>query len=225
MQNVLTRRSPQAKFMIGASSYDDMGHYNTALYIDTANVVAYHKGKLVLGVEVVPQWAMAFAEAIDLGGYVGSLGKGEQRMVVESGGVGVGAAICYESIYGEYMSEFVQNGAEFLAVITNDGWWGNTPGYHQHFAFSRLRAVENRRWVARSANTGISGVINARGEVLESLGWDTNGVINSEVGLNSEQTFYTLWGDIVVRLSMYVFSLSLLYAFAMHFKRKNKLVE
>lgn len=223
IQQFLKQSYPNATFLVGASSFDRKGHYNSALYIDTTSVTIYHKGKLVIGVEVVPQWVMLFVETIDMGGYVGSLGKGVERTVVDIDKTKVGAAICYESIYGEYFSEWAKNGAQLLTIITNDGWWGDTPGYRQHFAFARLRAIENRRAIARSANTGISGVINSRGDVLERIDWETRGLINREITLNKELTPYTRWGDVVVRLAMLTLALSLLYALSMHYKRKDRL--
>lgn len=100
----------------------------------------------------------------DLGGIAGQIGVGDVRQVFTTPrGIRYGAAICYESVYGEYFTEFVRNGAQLMCIITNDGWWGDTPGYHQHFSYARLRAIETRRSIARSANTGISGFINARG--------------------------------------------------------------
>ncbi|MFZ8281203.1 nitrilase-related carbon-nitrogen hydrolase, partial [Staphylococcus aureus] len=74
--------------------------------------------------------------------------------------------ICYESIYGEYIRTYVQKKATLLSIITNDGWWGNTPGYQQHLAYAKLRAIENNRWVVRSANTGVSAIINNKGNLL-----------------------------------------------------------
>ncbi|WP_431217736.1 nitrilase-related carbon-nitrogen hydrolase [Puia sp. P3] len=77
-------------------------------------------------------------------------------------------------MYGEFMSRYVRNGANVVAIITNDGWWGNTPGYRQHESYARLRAIETRRWVIRSANTGVSCVISPAGEITTSrpLGLD-----------------------------------------------------
>src|SRR5690606_18143444 len=75
-------------------------------------------------------------------------------------------SICYESVYGEHTARQTRLGSQAIIVITNDGWWGNTPGYKQHFSFSRLRAIENRKSVARSANTGTSGFIDQRGNVV-----------------------------------------------------------
>ena len=91
-----------------------------------------------------------------------------------------------------------------IAIITNDGWWKNTAGYKQHFAYARLRAIEQRKLIVRSANTGVSGVINANGEVLECTNWDEVICISTEVSLNNETTFYSMFGDYIGRLSVFV---------------------
>ena len=130
---------------------------------------------------------------VDLGGITGQLGVDSVRKVFTSPqGTRFGVAICYESIYGEYFTEFIRNGAQLMFVITNDGWWGDTPGYRQHFSYARLRAIETRRSIARSANTGISGFINARGDVGETLGWDVRGALTSQVGLHDRMTLHPL---------------------------------
>ena len=124
---------------------------------------------------------------IDLGGTVGQIGKGLHGTAFEHNGVKTGPAICYEGLYGDFYGGFVRRGAQFMAIISNDGWWGDTPGYKHLFSISRLRAVEHRRAIARSANTGKSGFISARGDVGQTLGWEQRGVITAEVPLNSER--------------------------------------
>jgi len=110
----------------------------------------------------------------------------------------VAPAVCYESIYGEFMSTYVRNGADLIVVITNDGWWGNTPGYKQHENYARLRAIETRRWVARSANTGISCFIDPAGEVIDPQPWAQTAVIKKAIPVTREsQTFYVKYGDIL----------------------------
>ena len=109
---------------------------------------------------------------IDLGGVVGQIGMGQHGTAFEHRGVKTGPAICYEGLYGDFFGDFVRRGAQFMAIISNDGWWGDTPGYKHLFTISRLRAVEHRRAIARSANTGMSGFISARGDIGQTLGWE-----------------------------------------------------
>ena len=135
-------------------------------------------------------------------------------------------AVCYESVYGAYVGEFVRGGAQLILVITNDGWWRDTAIHRQHFSFSRLRAIEHRRAVARSANTGISGFINARGDVVgPTLGWARRGVLTAPVALSDELTVYTRYGDYLGRIAQYVMLLCLLYYVAYRVKRRNYLVD
>ena len=119
---------------------------------------------------------------------------------------GVGPVICYESVFGEFVTEYVHAGANFIFVVTNDGWWGDTPGYRQHHAFSRLRAIETRRSVARSANTGASSFINQRGEVLQKTEYWVPDVIKATLNANDKITFYVKHGDFLAKWS-YFFSL------------------
>jgi apolipoprotein N-acyltransferase len=95
----------------------------------------------------------------------------------------------------------VRHGAQVLFVITNDGWWRDSPGYRQHFAFARLRAVETRRSIARSANTGSSGFINQRGDVLQKSDYDVQLAMRATINLNDEITPYVLHGDMIGRIS------------------------
>ena len=169
-----------------------------------------------------PQY-MRFLEeySVDLGGITGSLGFQPNRGVFKSsnGEYGVGPIICYESVFGEYVSDYVKNGANLLFVITNDGWWGDTPGYVQHLTFSRIRAIEMRRSIARSANTGISAIINQRGDIVESLGWWKRGTISGTINANNKLTYYAKNGDYIGRLSAFMALLAFAVAFSRFFRR------
>ena len=197
--------------------------YNASVGIEpTATYTPLHrKGRLVVGVETIPAW---FRESglfgVDLGGIAGQLGIGASAQPFEYKGVKVAPAICYEGLYGAYMGEFVRSGAQALFVISNDGWWGDTPGYRYLFAYCRLRAIEHRRDIARSANTGISGFITMRGDVVDEMGWDERGVVSQSVRLNDKQSIYTRYGDYLGRLSLYIALLCLLYGVAYWSKKK-----
>ena len=111
-----------------------------------------------------------------------------------------------------------------MAILSNDGWWGNTPGHRHLFSISRLRAIEHRRAIARSANTGESGFINRRGESSLRLYWEERGVVTERVELNHRTTLYTRYGDYLARLSCYVLLLCVLYFVAYRVRRRNYLV-
>ena len=95
---------------------------------------------------------------LNFGGSIMTRGVQENRTVYTlNNGIKIAPVICYESIYGEYVTEYVRNGAQMLAIITNDGWWKKSQGYKQHLSYSKIRAIETRRSIARSANTGVFG--------------------------------------------------------------------
>lgn len=192
--------------------------YNSAMAIDnTDSINIYHKSKLVVGVENMPFRnvikPLLGNVVIDLGGTIGTLGTQEERSVFTNKNFNITTApiICYESVYGEFVTGYVRNGANILSVITNDGWWNNTQGHKQHLSFSRMRAIENRRSVARSANTGISAFINQRGDIIKSLPYGTKGVITENLKANTKITIYTEFGDSIVRVAMFIASLIFLY--------------
>ena len=225
--------------------------FNTALQVDNSEKIQiYHKSKLVPGVERMPYPALfGFLGkiAIDLGGMSGSLGTQEERTVftsphpripasplpsikeAEKGGMGereknsegIAPVICYESIFGEYVSDYIKNGATLIFIITNDGWWGDTPGYKQHLIYGRLRAIETRRSIARSGNTGISCFINQRGDISQETEWWKPAVIKGSINSNSGETFYVKHGDIIWRVSFYVSIIIILFALATRFLPKK----
>lgn len=175
--------------------------YNTALQTDTSHRLEYyHKGKLVPGAEIIPYtWLFGFLEkfSLDMGGTSGTLGRGADRIVFSPtrNGYRLAPIICYESIYGAYVTGYVRNGATVLAVITNDGWWGDTEGHRQHQQYARLRAIETRRWVARSANTGISCFIDPLGKVYDAQAYNTTAAIKMRIPSLSVMTLFDRWGD------------------------------
>ena len=198
--------------------------YNTALSInDTADIQIHQKSKLTPGVEMMPSWWFLRPIknlAIDLGGTVGTLKSEDTVSVFDYGKYKVAPLICYESVFGDYVTDFVRNGANMIFVITNDGWWGDTPGHRQHFEMSKLRAIENRRSVARSANTGVSGFINQRGDVVESSNyWKPTGLRNT-LNVNDEMTFYSRHGDYIYRAASFIAALVLCFTFVISIKKK-----
>ncbi|WP_316813592.1 apolipoprotein N-acyltransferase [Pedobacter heparinus] len=193
---------------LSARKYDNGTYvdvFNGAVQIEnSANVQFYHKSKLVPGVEKMP-----FPAALSIlgpvfegfGGTVGGYGwQKEPGVFYAYSGIGVAPVICYESIWGDWVAEAVKNGAQFIAVVTNDGWWGNTSGKDQHLMYARLRAIETRRYVVRSANTGISCFINQKGDVLKQTRWWTSTAIKADINLNDELTLYVRTGDLIAKV-------------------------
>lgn len=198
--------------------------FNAAVLIENSpKLQFYHKSKLVPGVEKLPFGeSLAFMKPLfkAFGGATGSYGGQDKPSVFYAqSGIGAAPTICYESIWGNYVAEYVRQGAQFIAVVTNDGWWGNTSGKDQHLAYAKLRAIENRRWVARSANTGISAFINQRGDVIQKTEWWVPTALNQEINLNEEITLYTQTGDYMAYLAL---AGSLFFFGALVIKRKPK---
>jgi len=238
---------PKAGYVIGASTYHNFlpgdklsatarkyrsteGHYdvyNSAIYLDSTGMIRiHHKSKLTPGVEKMP-----FARlmkplenlAFNLGGTVGSLGMDAERTVFTRpcDSVKIAPVICYESVFGAYVAQYIRKGANLIFVITNDGWWGNTPGHRQHFTFSKLRAIETRRSIARSANTGISAFIDQRGDVYQKTKYWEPAVIRQVINANDEITFYVKYGDYIARLSAFVAVFLLLIAISFRLRKKS----
>lgn len=213
------------KFKDAEKYYDS---YNTALFVKhDSTFQKYHKSKLTPGVEKMPYpHLFKFLEkyAIDLGGTIGSLGIDEYRSpFAVNDSLNIAPCICYESVYGEFMNGFIRNGANLIFVITNDGWWGNTPGHRQHLLFSSIRAVETRRSIARSANTGISCFINQRGDIQQRTGYWTQAVIRQEINACSKITFYVRYGDYIGRIGLLTAGLMLLLTISFSIRKRSAL--
>jgi apolipoprotein N-acyltransferase len=130
------------------------------------------------------------------------------------------AMICYESIFPEFVASFVNKGAQYLIFITNDSWWGNTSGARQHSQYAVLRAVENRRWVVRCANGGISCFIDPYGNMYQSTKMYETDFIAQNISPRNEQTFYSRHGDWFARICASVALLVFLFAIGYSFIRK-----
>lgn len=186
-----------------------MESHNSAIALTgSSGAEVFHKSKLVVGTEKMP-YPRIFSK-IDrwLGGVIARCVPQERISLLHlADGTPFGCAVCYESVYGEYCTGYVKQGAEFLSVITNDAWWGDTPGYRQHLSYSSLRAIELRRDIVRCANTGISAFINQRGDIVSSTRWWERSTLHSKVNANSQITPFVRYGDITGRACTLAFLL------------------
>lgn len=245
MRENLIRQFPHLKIVTGASTrkYYQAGeavsatarkfsdadvyydYYNTAIQIDSSrHIQLYHKSKLVPGAELMPFPALLKPLeklALDMGGTIGSLGTQQDRSVFYNPAhtLGIAPVICYESIYGDFTTGYIRNGASLIFIITNDGWWEDTPGKIQHLNYARLRAIETRCPVARSANTGISCFIDRRGEILQPTQWWQPAVINASLEPNSQPTFFVRTGDILSRAAAVIAILMVLFGQFLRFRK------
>ena len=232
-------KHPQSIFLTGASThkflFDEadtedystkiqegvwVNSYNSALQIiPNQEVEVYHKAKLVPGVEIFPY--IRYLKPIlgdamlDFGGANSSLGIDKERKVFSNrfNKAKMAPIICYESIYGEYVTDYVKNGANLLAIMTNDSWWDNTEGHKQLLSYARLRAIETRREIVRAANSGISAHINARGDILQDTFYDDRTTLLVEANLLEEKSIYTKIGDLISRIAIFVLGFLIIYHF------------
>jgi apolipoprotein N-acyltransferase len=211
---------------------DDLGYYdffNSAAYFASpvAPVALYHKSRLVPGVEKVPPVLTSLISHIDLGGTVGSMGSQAERTVFPAPAAAlalrVAPVICYESIYGDFIAEYAHNGATLLGLVTNDAWWHDSPGYRQLLSYGQLRCIETRRDLARSANTGFTGFINQKGEIIQlETAWIPT-ASRATVHLNDEVTFYVRFGELIGRGVQVLAALILTAAIVIGFRNRRQL--
>ena len=230
-------RHPRVQLFTGIESYRVFDHktpqsesfngffyesYNGSALLDSSGPVSfYHKSMLVPGVETLP-WFLKFISKWfeKFGGTTAGYAKQSERTVLQGAhDIRIAPAICYESVYGEYMSRFIRNGANLICIITNDGWWKNTPGHKQHMNYARLRAIESRTWVARSANTGISCFIDPWGRVYNPQPYNTEAVIRFSPRLEARTTFFVKYGDILSRVMTAISGIFIIWILAMKFTR------
>ena len=203
--------------------------FNSAIQvIPNQKVEVYHKGKLVPGVEIFPYISylkpLLGNAMINLGGTVASLGTDKERTAFSNpfNKGKVAPIICYESIYGEFTGDYVKKGANFLAIMTNDSWWGVTEGHKQLLSYAKLRAIETRREIARAANSGISAHINVKGEIIEDTFYGDKTALYAKVNLYDGMTFYTKAGDLLSRFSIFALGFLLFYFLIKRFQNRTK---
>ena len=229
-QSILLTGASTHKFLFNESETENysvkiqdgvwVNSYNSALQIiPNQNVEVYHKGKLVPGVEIFPyiRFLKPFLgdAMLDFGGATSSLGIDKERKVFTNNfnKAKVAPIICYESIYGEFVTDYVKNGANLLAIMTNDSWWGNSEGHKQLLSYARLRAIETRREIVRAANSGISAHINAKGDIVEDTFYGDQTALAVTANLLEEKSIYTKTGDLISRIAIFVLGFLLIYHF------------
>lgn len=206
--------------------YDVM---NSGIQLNTKDSIQYyHKSKLVVGVEHFPYMSVLKPVLGDImlnfGGTVRTHLTQEDRSVFRNSfnKAVIAPIICYESVYGEFVTEYVKNGANVLFIMTNDSWWGNSDGHRELLAFGNLRAIETRRDIVRAANSGVSAFINQKGEIVSSLGYETKGALVGKAKLNQEITFYAKHGDYLARIALLISGVLMGYMIAMYILERMK---
>ena len=198
-------------------------YFNSSINMSANKDFEYnHKSKLVVGSEYMP--FKSFLEPIigtvmiDLGGTIRSMGtqhESERKVFKHSlKDLKTIPIVCYETIDGEYVANYVDLGANFISIITNDSWWGDTPGHRHLLSYARLRAIENRRYIVRSANSGVSSIINEVGEYDTTLPFDKKGTLSGKAYTINFRTFYSKNGDYIARVCILISILLLLLSFS-----------
>jgi apolipoprotein N-acyltransferase len=202
-------------------------HFNSAVQIDSsASFGVYHKSKLVPGIEM--QFSNGPGRFITkilpyLGGTKWGYGMQENRVCFThtTDSLKIAPVICYESVFGKFVTGYIKKGAQAIFIITNDGWWKNTTGYNQHLDFASLRAIETRRPVARCANTGVSCFIDIRGKRTIETHWWSKTVIKGVIYPETRITPYVKYGDFLLLISVFLSGLMVLIVFLfIPFKKK-----
>ncbi len=185
-------------------------------------IKVYFKSKLTPGAEFFPfKKFLPFIKPVveQLGGSMG-LTTQEEPTVFQFEGGGVAPVICYESVYGAHVGAYVRKGGTMIFIVTNDGWWDDTPGYRQHLAIASLRAIEHRRPVARSANTGSSAFITPEGKILDATKYETATAIRRVLTPRNDLTFYTKWGDYIPRTMAGLVALYFIFTLASWWRKR-----
>jgi apolipoprotein N-acyltransferase len=193
----------QAPIVVGnigvdeATPNEEFRYYNSALVIgaDGERVGRYDKIHLVPFGEYVP-FANLLSFAHKLTGRVSSFNRGTARKVFRLGGHRYGVFICYEAVFADEVRQFAQLGAEVLVNISDDGWYGDTSAAWQHLNMARMRAIENRRWILRDTNNGVTCVIDPYGVVRQSIPRHLVDALPAEFGFRDDVTFYSEHGDV-----------------------------
>jgi apolipoprotein N-acyltransferase len=223
------KKYPKLNILLGVHSYRKLGNedsppgsrynreknfyyeaFNTALFLPAGAAPVpqfYHKTKLVPLFERMPfvQYLRFLGKySLELGGYTGtySIRQASTTFAMPGASIAILPIVCFESIFGPYCSRNLPDEKGFICMITNDGWWKNTPGYRYHFNFSPLRAIETRRDFVRVANTGISALINAKGMLIARTAWWKKAALKGKIHLRRGRTFFARHGDYLGRYSL-----------------------
>lgn len=243
LRNNILSHNKNAQIITGANTYEYFENYSTApfyakkytdgngafaaynglLLLDTGKQAQHYiKSKLVVGTESTPFYKYlrhyVSTALIQLGGTSMTLGTQDEQIPMRTHSGAIASIVCYESIYGEFVTNFMKRGAQAIFISTNDAWWGNTAGYKQHNFLARLRAVECEKYVIRSANTGISSCINARGDEIAGTDYNEKTFLKTTILLNQKMTFYAKHGDFVARACLVASLLILIYILAILLK-------
>jgi apolipoprotein N-acyltransferase len=191
--------------------------YNTAILVDPAGhrVFSYDKIELVPFGEFIP-WRRLLYFANTIIAEVGDFHAGSNFAVGNLPGGSFSVFICYEAVIPDAVRQFAKRGARLFINLSNDGWFGHSAALEQHLAQARVRAVENRRWILRATNTGLTVSIGPYGRIVAALAPERRAVLIAPYAFRDDITFYTRWGDWIAWLSIAVSLWFLIYSGPRH---------
>ncbi len=196
IQNVNSFTGNNTIFITGGTRMDNMGNTYNSIFISNRGLLSYIYDKQIL----FPYSEKKIA-GLSHGGVMGSpdtFTSGKKPPLYRSNDITPSLSICFESLYPSFIRRGVKEGADILINVANDSWFGNTYEPYMHFNSAIVRAIENRRSMARITNSGISALIKPSGEVIKSMGLNESGVITGELTRRKELTIYTIYGDIII---------------------------
>lgn len=195
---------PEIYELVGSNESSGENYYNSAYIVSPEGVISepYRKINLVPFGEYVPLQEL-ISPIIDVINEIGGFNAGTRYKLLNVKGFNIGIGICFESAFPEHSRKFFKKGADIFINMTNDGYFWDTAGPYQHFIHSIFRAVENRCYVIRAANTGISAIIAPSGRVVKKTNLLERVVLNGKVERNNTKTFYTKYGDVFVGSCMF----------------------
>ncbi len=230
---------PLAHYFADSSEADPTSHYDefmreyynayngAALFLPDSDVYQTYK-KIILvpfGERIPYANELPFLiKPLKWGVGISNWSRGRDTTVFRlTNGLRFSTVICYESVFPGFVRQFVRKGADFLVVITNDGWYGKSSGPYQHAAYAIFRAVENHRSVVRSANTGISEFIGPYGRYIGRLTkLDEKATLFANIPIDTQMTFYSEHGNWIAHLAELIASASIIWGLFLKFRRKNK---
>jgi apolipoprotein N-acyltransferase len=181
----------------------------------------YDKVHLVPFGEYLP-FPKLFAFAGGLTKEVGEFKAGESRAPLEAGSERLGIFICYESVFPDEVRQFADNSAQVFVNISNDGWYGDSGAYAQHLNQTRMRAIENDRWILSATDTGVTASLDPYGRTVVRLPRKERGVLVAPYALTSVTTFYTRHGDWFAYLCAIISAAALLMRFGLRLRTGKK---
>jgi apolipoprotein N-acyltransferase len=197
--------------------------FNSAALVSPAGdwTARYDKVHLVPFGEYLP-FPKLFAFAGGLTKEVGEFKAGESRAALHAGGIPLGIFICYESVFPDEVRQFAHNGAQVFVNISNDGWYGDSGAYAQHLNQTRMRAIENERWILSATDTGVTASIDPYGRTVARLPRKERGALAAPYALTSVTTFYTRHGDWFAYLCAIISAGALVMRFGLHRQAEKK---